>query len=129
MIVTLISQCEKKAIARTRRILDAFANRIGDVTWQTIITEDGLNSLRMQLRQTATKNTAVACHWVRSKRCTELLWIVGNREKFNEQGFVPVNTTAKSVLHSDWENNWQYLPSIKALTALSALLRQALEQA
>lgn len=122
MIVTLISQCEKKAIARTRRILDAFANRIGDVTWQTIITEDGLNSLRMQLRQTATKNTAVACHWVRSKRCTELLWIVGNREKFNEQGFVPVNTTAKSVLHSDWENNWRYLPSIKALTALSALL-------
>ncbi len=122
MIVTLISQCEKKAIARTRRILDTFANRIGDAVWQTIITEDGLNSLRMQLRQTATKNTAVACHWVRSKKRTELLWIVGNREKFNEQGLVPVNSTAKSVLHSDWENNWRYLPAIKALTAFSSLL-------
>lgn len=122
MIVTLISQCEKKAIARTRRILDAFANRIGDAAWQTIITEDGLNSLRMQLKQTATKNTAVACHWVRSKKRTELLWIVGNREKFNEQGFVPVNSTQKSVLHSNWENNWRYLPAIKALTAFSSLL-------
>ncbi len=42
MIVTFISQCEKKALARTRQVLDAFANRIGDNTWQTVITEDGL---------------------------------------------------------------------------------------
>lgn len=122
MIVTLISQCEKKAIAKTQRILDSFANRIGDSVWQTIITEDGLNSLRMQLRQSATKNTAVACHWIRSKKRSELLWIVGNRNKFNEQGFVPVNTTMKNILHEDWENDWQYLPAIKALVALSALL-------
>ena len=122
MIVTLISQCEKKAIARTQRILDAFANRIGDSVWQTIITEDGLNSLRMQLKQSATKNTAVACHWVRSKKRSELLWIVGNRNKFNDQGFVPVNTTKKNILHEDWENDWQYLPAIKALVGFSALL-------
>ena len=122
MIVTLISQCEKKAKVRTRRLLDAFANRIGDSTWQTIITAEGLDSLRTQLRQTATKNTAVACHWVRSKKRTELLWIVGNREKFNDQGFVPVNTTSKSVLHLDWENNWHYLPTIKALTGFAALI-------
>lgn len=121
MIVTLISQCEKKAISRTQRILDAFANRIGDRTWQTIITEEGLDSLRMQLRQSATKNTAVACHWVRSKRRSELLWIVGNRDKFNDRGFVPVNITTKSILHNDWENNWQYLPAIKALVGLAAL--------
>ena len=30
MMVTFISQCEKKALARTRRVLDAFADRIGD---------------------------------------------------------------------------------------------------
>lgn len=28
MIVTFVSQCEKKALARTRRVLDAFADRI-----------------------------------------------------------------------------------------------------
>ncbi len=28
MIITLVSQCEKKALNRTRRVLDAFANRI-----------------------------------------------------------------------------------------------------
>lgn len=46
MFVTFISQCEKKAIPRTRRVLDAFADRIGDNTWQTVITEDGLLAVK-----------------------------------------------------------------------------------
>lgn len=65
MMVLFVSQCEKKALRSTRRILDAFADRIGDNTWRTIITEDGLAAVRALLRKNATKNTAVACHWVR----------------------------------------------------------------
>ncbi|MCF7988369.1 MAG: hypothetical protein K9L60_12500, partial [Methylovulum sp.] len=83
MMVTFISQCEKKALNRTRRVLDAFANRIGDNTWQTVITEDGLIAVKTLLRKTATKNTAVACHWQRSRSRSELVWIVGNRRCFN----------------------------------------------
>ena len=57
MIVTLVSQCEKKALGRTRRILDAFANRIGDNVWQTAITEEGLKTVKQldpccQIRRT-----------------------------------------------------------------------------
>ncbi|MBJ8423854.1 type I-F CRISPR-associated helicase Cas3 [Acinetobacter bereziniae] len=122
MIVTFISQCEKKAIHRTRRVLDAFANRIGDNTWQTVITEDGLLAVKKLLRKTVTKNTAVSCHWIRGRRRSELMWIVGNRNKFNEQGIVPVNTTQKSLSQNKWENDWHYLPLIKALVAVSALL-------
>ena len=122
MIVTFISQCEKKAIPRTRRVLDAFANRIGDNTWQTVITEDGLVALKKLLRKTVTKNTAVSCHWIRSRRRSELLWIVGNRNKFNEEGIVPVNRTQKKLDQNKWENDWHYLPLIKALVAMSALL-------
>jgi len=36
MMVTFVSQCEKKSLAKTRRVLDAFANRIGSNTWQTV---------------------------------------------------------------------------------------------
>jgi len=97
MIVTFISQCEKKAIPRTRRVLDAFADRIGDNTWQTVITEDGLIAVKKLLRKTVTKNTAVSCHWIRGRRRSELLWIVGNRNKFNNIGVVPVNSTQKDV--------------------------------
>ncbi len=112
MMVTFISQCQKKALTRTRRVLDAFANRIGDNTWQTVITEDGLIAVKTLLRKTATKNTAVACHWQRSRSRSELVWIVGNRNAFNSSGIVPVNTTSKE-LFMDIPNekpnpNWLY---------------------
>ena len=122
MIVTFISQCEKQALKRTRRILDAFANRIGDNAWQTVITEEGLSVVKKLLRQTATKNTAVSCHRVCSRHQSELLWIVGNQSCFNELGYTVVNRTKKNWQHHEWESDWHYLPLIKALTAIAALL-------
>jgi CRISPR-associated endonuclease/helicase Cas3 len=121
MMVTFVSQCEKNSLKKTRRVLDAFANRIGDNTWQTLITEEGLKAVKKLLRQTASKNTAVTCHWTRNRHQNELLWIVGQRNKFNILGQVPVNRTHKTLMNSQWENDWRYLPLIKALTAVSAL--------
>lgn len=97
MMLTFVSQCEKKALLKTRRVLDAFANRIGDNTWQTVMTEDGLIAVKNLLRKTATKNTAVSCHWIRSRSRSELVWIIGSRKKFNEEGIIPVNSTTKPV--------------------------------
>lgn len=97
MMVTFVSQCEKKAHNRTRRVLDAFANRIGDNTWQTVITEDGLQAVKKLLRKTASKNTAVSCFWLRSRSRSEFIWSVGNKDRFNNEGFVPVNYTNKEV--------------------------------
>ena len=119
MMVTFISQCEKNALKKTRRVLDAFANRIGDNTWQTVITEDGLNTVKKMLRQTASKSTAVSCHWIRSRSRSQFLWVVGNKNKFDEQGVVPVNSTKKNI--TQFENDWHYLPVIKVLAALAAL--------
>lgn len=64
MNVLLISQCNKFALTQTRKILDQFAERKGDRTWQTAITLQGLDTLRRALRKTARRNTAVACHWI-----------------------------------------------------------------
>jgi CRISPR-associated endonuclease/helicase Cas3 len=122
MMVTFVSQCEKKALNKTRRVLDAFANRIGDNTWQTVITQDGLNAVKKLLRKTASKSTAVSCHWIRSRSRSELVWIVGKRDKFDLQGHVPVNTSRRNLLQSQIENDWHYLPLIKALAGLAALL-------
>jgi len=91
MMVTFISQCQKGALKRTRRVLDSFANRIGDNTWQTIITQEGLNAVQKLLRKTASKNTAVSCHWIRSRSRSDFLWVVGNRDEFDENGIVAVN--------------------------------------
>ena len=122
MMVTFVSQCEKKSLNKTRRVLDAFANRIGDNTWQTVITQEGLQAVKKLLRKTASKNTAVSCFWIRSRSRSELVWVVGNRDKFNSEGVVPVNTTQKTIMNTQWENDWHYLPLIKALAAVAALL-------
>lgn len=122
MMVIFVSQCEKKALPRTRRVLDAFANRIGDNTWQTLITEEGLGTVQRMLKKTASKSSAISCHWIRSRSRSQLLWIVGNRKKFNAEGVVPVNSTELDLLTRDDESNWKYLPLIKAFTGLAALL-------
>ena len=75
MMVVFVSQCEKKALNRTRRVLDTFANRIGDNAWQTVITQEDLLAVKKLLRKTASKNTSVSCHWIRSRSRTELAWV------------------------------------------------------
>lgn len=113
MIVTFISECEKKAHKRTRRVLDAFANRIGTNTWQTVITTEGLDAVKKLLNKTATKNTAVSCHKIKSRKLTELLWIVGNKDKFNTEGFVAVNYTEQDFFIGEINMNEIYANSKK----------------
>ncbi|MCB1919091.1 MAG: type I-F CRISPR-associated helicase Cas3 [Candidatus Competibacteraceae bacterium] len=121
MNVLLISQCTKNALTETRRILDQFAERRGDRTWQTAITQQGLNTLHRLLRQTARKNTAVACHWIRGKDHSELLWIVGDARQFNAQGATPTNITQRNVLRREDENDWHAGEDIRLLARLAAL--------
>src|SRR5690606_9613757 len=96
--VLLVSQCSKNALKETQRILDQYAERRGLRTWQAPITQAGLDTLRRLLRRTARKNTAVACHWIRARDHSELLWIVGDARRFNAAGAVPTDTTIRNVL-------------------------------
>ena len=117
----LISQCSKNALVETRRILDQFAERRGERTWQTAITQNGLDTLRRLLRQTARKNTAVACHWIRGKDHSELIWIVGDARQFNERGATPTNTTSRDILRANDENDWHSAEVIRLLASIAAL--------
>jgi CRISPR-associated endonuclease/helicase Cas3 len=122
MNVMFVSQCDKRALTETRRLLDQFAERRGDRTWLTPITQDGLQTLHRMLRKTARKNTAVACHWVRGAGQTELLWVVGDKRQFNTRGAVPTNTTKRNVLRQQDENSWRHGQLIVDLTDLAGLL-------
>ncbi len=121
MIVIFVSLSEKKARLKTQKVLDLYADRIGDQTWKTNITKEGLLAVKVHLARTASKNTAVACHWVHKSKNTELLWIVGSKARFTFDGIVPIATTKNNLLHNDWENDDQYLELIKCLVALAAL--------
>jgi len=122
MNVLLISQCDKRALTETRRILDQFAERRGDRTWQTPITQAGLDTLRKLLRKSARKNSAIACHWIRGLNHSELLWVVGDAKRFNTMGAVPTNTTTRNVLRREDENDWHTGQDIQLLAQMAALL-------
>jgi len=59
------------------------------------------------LRKTASKNTAVSCHWIRSRARSHFLWVVGNKRKFDEEGRVPVNSTVVTTDHYKDDFNWK----------------------
>ncbi|PJK10302.1 type I-F CRISPR-associated helicase Cas3 [Lysobacteraceae bacterium NML08-0793] len=122
MNILLISECRGQALKQTRRILDQFAERRGERTWQTPITRDGLDTLRRLLRKTARKNTAVACHWIRGINHSELLWVVGDATRFNAQGAVPTNTTRRDVIRKGDENDWSTGEDIRLLMQMAGLL-------
>ena len=122
MNILLVSQCGKRALVETRRILDQFAERRGDRTWQTPITQEGLDTLRRLLKKSARRNTAVACHWIRGRDHSELIWIVGDASRFNAQGAVPTNSTGRDILRRDDENDWHTAEVIRLLAKLAGLL-------
>lgn len=121
MNILLVSECNKKALTETRRIIDQFAERKGERTWQTAITMEGLNTLRRILKRTARRNTAVACHWIKSNNQTEVLWVVGNIRKFNDKGSVPTNTTQRDIVKSGSENAFHSMQTIGLLAAIAGL--------
>lgn len=121
MNVLLISQCSKRAREESCRILDCFAERKGDGAWQTAITLEGLNTLRRLLCKTARRNTAVACHWIKTSGQTELMWIVGNLRQFNAEGSVPTHRTARDIVRRGQEHGWQSAEAIALLAAIAGL--------
>ena len=121
MNVLIVSQCNKNALKETRRILDQFAERRGDRTWQTPITHAGLETLRKLLRKKARKNSAVACHWIRGHDHSELMWVVGDASRFNMNGAAPTNTTTRDILRRGDENDWHSGQLIHLLASMAAL--------
>lgn len=86
MHVIFISNCKKNALPKTRRILDRYATRIGDMTWKTPITKEGLNEIHSALKRVATRQTAVACYRNKAMGDMELIWVVGNRRAYDRYG-------------------------------------------
>ncbi|MGD7069557.1 type I-F CRISPR-associated helicase Cas3f [Acetobacter sp. AAB5] len=121
MNILLISQCDKRALTETRRILDQFAQRKGARTWQTRITEQGLETLRVLLRSTARRNTAVACHKLTGASGADVLWFVGDRSRFDEAGNVPTNTTVHDILRTDDETTWRSKDIVLLLSQMAGL--------
>ena len=74
--VTFISQSEKKGIKRVQAVLDRYAIRISDNTWNTDITQEGLKVVYETLKKITTKQVAVCCY-KKTKGNMVLFWSLG----------------------------------------------------
>lgn len=96
MHVIFISACEKKALKKTRAVLDSYAIRTGQSTWQAPMTMEGLAEVRKALKQKGiTRQTAVAAYINYGMRKMKLAWVVGAKHRFNSEGAYPVASTTR----------------------------------
>lgn len=101
MHIMLVSACQKRAIKKTRAILDSYAPRIGERTWAAPMTQEGLEELYRAMRKAATRQTAVACYLNHGRRSMKLIWTVGAKHRFDEQGRYPVGSTRANQLRPE----------------------------
>jgi len=93
MHVLIVSACEKRALPKTRKILDSYATRVAERTWLTPITLEGLRGLHAELTRVATRQTAVACYRNDGTTRMKLLWTVGSAAAFSAEGVFPLGET------------------------------------
>lgn len=63
----------------------------------------------------------MACHWLKTSGQSELLWIVGNLNRFNEQGTVPTNSTSRDILKTQDEHAWHTAEAMALLAGIAGL--------
>lgn len=97
MKVIFISECSKKALRHTRRILDQFAPRKGRRIWITDLTQEGLDTVQALLRRKARRNTAVICYSFFG-RSLKIQFTVGKAGVFDEEGNVATDTSGRAVV-------------------------------
>lgn len=96
MHATFISACEKRAIKKTRAVLDSYAIRTGHTSWAAPMTMDALSEIRMALKKSATRQTSVAAYINDGRRRMKLVWIVGSRHRFAADGSYPIGSTGRA---------------------------------
>ena len=86
MNIIVISECEKAAWKKTRRVVSKYLFQAGRRTWMGSITEEGLKDLHNELKVIASKNMSVICHKVVARNWTKVAFIVGTKKHFDDSG-------------------------------------------
>lgn len=122
MIVTIVSRCERAALARTRRIVDQFLPRIADATWMGDLSAEALEELRRRLADRATRRSAVRCYAARGGM-VHLLWAVGSRADLDDGGrAAAIGATARDMLRDGDESRETPLAgTLRQVVRLAAL--------
>ena len=59
---------------------------VGSRTWLGNISEKVLFDLKLELTKASSKNAAIACYTVKTRKRIEILWHVGSIKRYEEGG-------------------------------------------
>ncbi len=112
MTLVFVSRSQHGAIRKTRGILDRYARRVGEDTWITPMTKEGLSVLHGLLKRNSSRFMSVTCF---QKKAGQLsyVWSVGAAADILSDGSVPVHEHALPP------------PEISRSTRLGCLINQA----
>lgn len=115
MHVVFISNCEKKAVQKTRAVLDRYATRIGREAWAAPFTQEGLREVHGALRRKATRQTSVACYRNDGRAGLRLVWIVGNRCHYDRTGAFAAQTQTRPAFYPMYVRHASLIARISGL--------------
>ena len=115
MQIIFISESKLKGKKRVNAVLDRYAKRIGNETWTTPITQEGLEVIKRTLKSISTKQTHVSC-FKKTPLGNKFLFSIG-KPIIRENESIPVHshTKKKKIVIP------QYIKDATILTKLAGL--------
>ncbi len=96
--VVAVCRSTGRSRAKSAWVLDRYLMRIGDRTWRGHASNQCLDRISRDLKSTATRATSVAVHgFGRSEREDRVLFRVGSRKRFDENGQAPIATHGRAA--------------------------------
>lgn len=99
MLSILISnESSGKSYIRTQRILSKYLPQYGQRTYAGSISSEGLDEMKKELMSYSSRYMTISCISIKNKHTHELLWILGNKDYFDNDSGVYAMKTKKSLI-------------------------------
>lgn len=98
MLSILINNESKgKSYTITQRVLSKYLCQFGQRCYCGSISKEGLEELKDELMLKTSRYISISCMSIKNKHTHELLWLIGNKDNFdNESGIYAMKTKKTS---------------------------------
>lgn len=96
--IVINNESKGKSYTKTQRILSKYLPQYGQRTYAGSISVEGLEDLKKELIANSSRYMTISCMAMKNKHTHELLWILGNKDYFdNDTGVYAMKTRKSSI--------------------------------